>query len=297
MSAALPRNLPRAGEVTLDHIGHFVADADAATEALSAAGFTVTPYSAQVVPDPATGRSTLTGTANVCVMLRTGYVEVLTHTADTPIGLEFREALARRPGLHLSAFAVADAEAAHARLAAEWPMRPLARFSRMVGTEDGEREARFTVARLQKGTMAEGRVQVLTHHDEAAMWQPRWLGHENTAVGLASLIVAAPDPAEAASRYGLLLDRPVTPFGDGLAVALDRGRVEFVDVAAGEQLAGRAVEPDGPAFVGYRLAATDLRLAEECLDRAGLAPRTDEGRLVCAFPPALGLGAWIFEPA
>ena len=151
-------NAPPAGAVYLDHVGHFVPDAQDCTIALEATGFTVTPLSVQVTPDPATGRPAPTGTGNVCVMLRSGYLEFLVHTADTPIGLEFREALSRRGGLHLAAFAVADAEAAHARLRDEgFPMRPLVRMSREIDTTSGSAQVRFTVARLQKGVMAEGR--------------------------------------------------------------------------------------------------------------------------------------------
>ena len=142
-------NSPPAGQIYLDHVGHFIPDADACASALRAAGFVVTPYSAQVAPDPETGRPGLTGTANVCVMLRRGYLEFLAHTADTPIGLEFKEALARRAGLHLAAFAVADAAANHAVLSADGlHMRPLVLMSRTIETETGSAEARFTVARL-----------------------------------------------------------------------------------------------------------------------------------------------------
>ena len=297
MSAA-PGNLPKGGEVMLDHIGHFVADADAAARALVAAGFTVTPHSAQVVPDPVTGEPALTGTANVCVMLRLGYLEVLTHTADTPIGLEFRAALARRAGLHLAAFAVADAEETHAALAAAgWPMRPLARFFRQVDTVEGSEEARFTVARLAKGTMPEGRVQVLTHHNEAAMWQARWTRHENTAEGLAATVVAAPDPEEAAGRFAGLLGRSATPSESGFRVALDRGAVEVVDEAEGARLAGRVVEAGRPAFVATRISVGDPERATWWLERGGLAPRREGDAIVTPFPAALGIGAWIMNAA
>ena len=296
--SAARRNLPNRGEVTLDHVGHFVADADAATKVLVAAGFTVTPYSAQVAPDPVTGEPALTGTANVCVMLRLGYLEVLTHTADTPIGLEFREALARRAGLHLAAFAVADAAETHAALAAAgWPMRPLARFLRNVDTGAGSEEARFTVARLAKGTMPEGRVQVLTHHNEAAMWQARWTDHENTAEGLAATIVAAPDPEEAAGRFANLLGRSATPCANGFRVALDRGAVEVVDEAEGARLVGCAVEAGRPAFVGTRISVGDPERALWWLERGGLKPRREGDAIVTPFPAALGIGAWIMSAA
>ena len=293
-----PKNLPREGEVVLDHIGHFVADAAACAEALEAAGFTVTPYSAQVVPDPETGEPKLTGTGNVCVMLGSGYLEFLVHTADTPIGIEFNEALARRAGLHLAAFAVPDAEATHAALAdAGWPMRPLARFSRTVGTEDGEMTARFTVARLEKGTMPEGRIQLLTHHDEAAIWQPRWMHHDNTAAALTGMTIAAPDPAEAAARYARLFGRPAEATAAGHAVRLDRGVLTFVGEAAGAHLAGRIVEPGQPMIAAYSITVADMERARDAFARAGLAIGEGDGAFIVRFPEALGLGLWIVHPA
>ena len=41
----MKRNLPIENEVFLDHVGHFVTDANAARAALKRAGFTATPFS------------------------------------------------------------------------------------------------------------------------------------------------------------------------------------------------------------------------------------------------------------
>ena len=295
MPASGQSNLPSPGEIFLDHVGHFVPDAGACAAALNAAGFTVTPFSAQVAPDPATGALGLTGTGNVCVMLRSGYLEFLAHTADTPLGLEFLNALRQRAGLHLAAFAVADAEAQHVELSqAGFPMRPLVRMSREVETPGGTAEARFTVARLQPGAMPEGRVQMVTHATEAAMWQERWLEHPNGARGLVSLVVSAPDPAEAAARIGRFLGRAPMPAGEGaFCVALDRGVVEILGEAAAEALVGFPVQPGRPAIVAYRLAVDDLARALDCMAGAGLSAIRAENEAVVAFPAALGLGAWI----
>lgn len=288
-------NLPGQGQVFLDHVGHFVPDAGACAAALEAAGFIVTPFSAQVAPDPETGRPALTGTGNVCVMLRSGYLEFLAHTADTAIGLEFKDALARRAGLHLAAFAVADAEARHGELSQLLPMRPLVRFSRDVETPEGSREARFTVARLQRDVSPEGRVQLLTHASEAAMWQPRWLDHPNGAGGLGSLIVSAPHPAEAAARFATFLGRPASGQSAGhYRVGLDRGVVEVLAEDAAEHLVGAAIEPGRASFVGYGVSVRDLSRTRDWMDRAGRPIRAVDGKTVVPFPPALGLGAWIF---
>ncbi len=112
------RQLPLGEEIFLDHVAHFVRDRDAARAALARAGFAPTPVSIQASPGPAGATPTPTGTGNVTAMFARGYVEVLFKTADTALGRELDAALARHPGLHLAAFAVADAGAAHRRLGA-----------------------------------------------------------------------------------------------------------------------------------------------------------------------------------
>src|SRR5271163_4332561 len=170
----IDRQLPVGDEIFLDHVGHLVHDADAAQRALVRVGFAPTPQSIQVSPDPA-GGTRPTGTGNVTAMLPRGYLEVLFKTADTPLSREFDAALARHAGLHLAAFAVADAEKAHQRLAANgFAVRPLVHMSRPVETETGTGTAAFTIARVEPGVMPEGRIQMLTHHTEETVWQKRW---------------------------------------------------------------------------------------------------------------------------
>src|SRR5262249_24945370 len=192
------RQLPVGDEIFLDHVGHFVPDVAAACDALTRGGFAPTPVSVQV--DPRTGEPT--GTGNVTPMLRRGYMEVLFRTADTPLSREFEAAVARHPGLHLAAFAVADAAAAHRRLADDgFRVRPLVEMARPVDTATGRGTAAFTIARVEPGEMAEGRIQILTHRTEDTVWQPRWLDHPNGSVGLYGLMIAVADVDEAARRF------------------------------------------------------------------------------------------------
>src|SRR5215467_9418097 len=107
------RQLPIGEEIFLDHVGHFVPDREAASHAFARCGFAPTPVSVQVNPD-----GTLTGTGNVCAMFGSGYIEVLFKTAATPLGAEIDLSMARYRGVHLAAFAVADAAQAHAGLGA-----------------------------------------------------------------------------------------------------------------------------------------------------------------------------------
>lgn len=295
-----PGNRPAGQEVVLDHTGHFVRDAEAARAALVALGFTVTPFSAQVQPDPETGESRLTGTGNVCAMLPEGYLEFLVHTADTPLGLEFCDALERRAGLHLLAFGVAEAAERHAAWSAGgFDLRPLVHFSREVDTEEGATTAAFTVARLAAGAMPEGRVQAVTHHTVDAMWQQRWTGHANGARRLGSVVISAPDPDEAADRFARLLGRPALGRRQGWRIALDRGAVEILPEAEATALVGDAVEPGRSVLAAVRVGVGvgDVSRLAGMAASAGLPARRDGETVVIPFAPALGRGAWLFDPA
>src|SRR6266852_4326920 len=205
---AMDRQLPILDEIFLDHVGHFVREPQSASRALARAGFAPTAISIQVAPGP-DGALRPTGTGNVTAMFARGYIEVLFKTADTPLARELDAALARYPGLHLAAFAVADAAAAHARLGAGgFRLRPLVEMQRPVDTESGSGTARFTIARVEPGVMPEGRIQILTHRTEHAVWQPRWLTHPNGVTGLADVLIAVADLDESAQRFARFTDRP-----------------------------------------------------------------------------------------
>lgn len=277
---------------TLDHIGFFVAEEGAARAALTALGFTVTPFSAQVVPNPETGEKRLTGTGNICVMLGHGYLEFLLKTADTELSREFSSTLDRRAGLHLLAFGTPDAARQHLLLEAGGePVRPLARFSRPVETTDGEATASFTVARLERGAMAEGRVQFVTHHTPGVLWQPRWTSHTNGAMDLRAVVIAAPDPDEAIARYARLIGLPA----EDRRLQLAYGAVEAISDTEAATLAGQAIDPGNPAFAGVRIGVRDLEAIRMRAVAAGLCCRDRRDGLAVSFPTALGRGFWLFE--
>lgn len=285
------RQLPLGDEIFLDHVGHFIGDPQAAGAALARAGFAPTPVSVQVAPDGGP-----TGTGNVCAMMTRGYMEVLFKTADTPLGREFEAALARYSGVQLAAFAVADAHAWHRRLgAAGFRTRPIAPFSRPVGTDAGAATASFTVARVEPGEMAEGRIQILTHHTEDAVWQKRWLAHPNGALGLASLVIVAADVDEAAARYARFARRPAVRTRGGQAVALDRGRIDLVTREAFAAALPEIAVPSLPFIAGYGVTVRSLDTAEAVLRSGGLSSRRAGDGLVVPFPAELGKGVWLFS--
>jgi hypothetical protein len=290
-SQEIDRQLPAGGEIFLDHVGHFVRDAKAASRALTRAGFAPTPLSVQANPD-----GTPTGTGNVTAMFSRGYVEVLFKTADTPLGREFDASLAGHAGVHLVAFSVGDAERQHRRLTeAGFAMRPLVQFQRPVGTETGEGVAAFTVVRLERGAMAEGRIQMLTHRTEDTVWQKRWLNHPNSALALIDIVIASPDVTEAAARFGRFTGQTVQATEIGrVPLTLDRGQVQLVSEAVFKAMFPEIAVPRLPFIGAYAVQVRSLSMCEDLIAQAGLKLRRSGETLVVPFPDELGAGAWVF---
>lgn len=290
----IDRQLPDGDEIFLDHVAHFVRNADEASRALVRAGFAPAPVSIQVNPDPA-GGTRPTGTGNVTTMFSRGYIEFLFKTADTPLTREFDAALARYAGLHLAAFAVADAQRAHQRLVTEgFRVRPLERMQRPVTTEAGNATAAFTIARVEPGVMPEGRIQILTHHTEQTVWQKRWLSHPNSAIGLIDLVIAVADVEEAARRFERFTGCVATPKPGGALLRLDRGGVYLVTHDRATEKLPEVPITTLPFIAGYALRVQSRAAAEAAVDHAGLEWRALEDGIVATFPAELGDGAWFF---
>jgi hypothetical protein len=290
----IDRQLPVGDEIFLDHVAHFVRDADAARQALVRCGFAPTPISIQVNADSSNGQR-LTGTGNVTAMFERGYTEVLFKTADTPLAREFDAMLAEYSGLHLAAFSVADAQVAHRRLAANgFRVRDLVNMSRPVDTEAGKGTAAFTIARVEPGMMPEGRIQMLTHHTEPTVWQKRWLSHPNSAIGLIDVVIAVADVEEAAQRFARFAGRPATRTSGGAVLQLDRGGVYLVNYDRITERIPEVAITELPFMAGYALRVQSLAAAETAVDGAGLQWHAFDDGITAAFPIELGQGAWFF---
>jgi glyoxalase-like protein len=286
--------LPAGDEIFLDHVAHFVRDAEAASQALKRAGFAPTPISIQVNSDPV-GHLVPTGTGNVTAMFMRGYTEVLFKTADTPLTREFDAALARHAGLHLAAFSVADANKARARLAtAGFAVRDLVEMRRPVDTEKGPATASFTIARVEPGTMPEGRIQILTHRTEGKVWQPRWLSHPNSVSDLIDVVIAVADVGEAARRFARFTGRAATPTPGGALIRLDRGGVYLLTQERAAEKLPELPVTSLPFMIGYALGVESLANVEAAVESAGLDWRAFDDGIVATFPTELGEGAWFF---
>jgi hypothetical protein len=203
--------------------------------------------------------------------------------------------MSRYHGVHLVAFAVADAAETHGRLAQSgFRMQPLVSMQRPVRTATGEDVAAFSIARIAPGEMPEGRIQALTHRTEHTVWQPRWLSHKNGARALLEIVIAEADPSEAAARFCRFLGREARIGSFGPAFHLDRGRVQLVAPAALARLFPKLAIPDLPFIAAYAIAVASLDKATACLRAADVNFEQREGSVTARFPHELGTGCWIF---
>lgn len=277
------RQRPPAGELCLDHLGHFVPDLDAAAAVWEKLGLKVTPVSVHRI----SGKPS--GTSNRCVMFEQGYIELLAPTLRTAHAKRVRALMKRYRGVHLACLGTPDAAAEHARLAAHgFEPEPLVKLARKLETGAA---VRFNVVYVPPGKMAEGRVQYCEHLTPQHVWRKGFVN----ALRLRSVYVVADDPEEAAVRWGrfggLLPRRSREGKADGF-VRLDmaRGCVKIGRRASIEKLLGQC--PPAPGIAGYGLSCSDPKAFAARCRRAGLKVK---GNAV-ALPAALG-GTWLLESA
>ena len=245
-------------EVRLDHVGVVGPEIGALHAAYEALGFTLTPLARQSGRLQHDGPVVPWGTANRCAMLRDGYIELLgvVDPAAPLNGLD--RFLARGAGVHILAFAIDDEAAALARLRrAGVDIAGVLHLERPVDSAEPDGlQARF--ARLPLPNAPEGRVQLIRHLTPEAIWQERWMGHRNRAVGLEAVIVAAAAPAESAARFSRLTGRPVLPDpAGGFVLELARGRVRVLDVEALGAVLPGVVAPALPWTAGVVVRTED----------------------------------------
>lgn len=287
------QQLPPLGTLNIDHVAHFVPDIDAASRALEQLGFALTPFSLQNTRNE-TGETVPAGAGNRCVMLERGYLEFLTPTGDTAVGMQIRAAIARHTGLHLIAFGTPTAEEEHARLMRHgFAPLPLVNLQRSVDVSGEDRMARFSVVRVPPAAMPEGRVQFVQQLTPECLWQPRYLAHTNGVTGLLASFIVADEPAEVAARYARfagLLPRAIKGF---VRLTAGRGDVFVGSSTACKSLFG-AEPPAAPAMAGVALACTDPQALRARLLAAGCVVSQPSPELyAAALPSALG-GAWLF---
>ena len=266
----------------LDHAGVGSPDLAGLAAVYERLGFTLTPMA----------RHRGKATANRCIMLRHGYLELIA-PVDLAIADALHGQLARYAGLHILALGIHDSEATLARLrAAGLDIAGVAPLERPVDEADpAGAMARFE--RIPLPDAPEGTLQLIKHLTREAIWQERFMRHANNAVSLDSAVIAAPVPADTAARLSRLAGVPVVPDpAGGFALVLERGRIRILPPEAIGRVFPGVAAPAVPSIAGLTVATSDGCAALRPM-LAGLAhSAVDAGILV--HPDAAGGAALLF---
>lgn len=236
-----------------DHAILAVADLTAACARFERLGFMLSPR----------GQHRSRGTANACIMLPNGYLELL--AADGPGCIEtfLLEFLGFGEGLCSLALAPDDSARVHALLTT-WGAangEPVV-GGRAMETPEGARDVRFRICRVAGRPVLPGRVFFCEHLDRDTVYAPHLLRHANGARAIGGMSVLG-DPAEVidpARAAALGLGRVETPG----ATVLHAGTVPLRITAGGSRPTGQMSAPDllmvtpDPSLIARAAAADGL---------------------------------------
>lgn len=236
--------------MTLDHVGAIARDLDAAALRWQRLGFTLSPVSRQRGAVPGREGMHPWASANRCAIFRQGYLE-LVGLVDATAFNPWQRFIERFEGLHLAAMRCENADVAYARLSPAAPFLdpPIARERKLVYRGE-ERTMRFRNIFSRDTECPEGRYIVIEHQTPELLWQPELLDHENGALGLREMIVAADDPA--VERRARALD----------AIA------QVVSTAEFERRFGQ--RPNAPCFAAITVEFADLARAAALFAARGI---------------------------
>jgi catechol 2,3-dioxygenase-like lactoylglutathione lyase family enzyme len=204
----------------IDHTLIGVRDLEAARAVWMRLGFTVTPR----------GRHIGWGTANYCIMLQRGYIELLGILDPTQFTNNLDKFLETREGLMGLAFASDDPTATKARLVAQGlhPDGPKD-LKRYLELPEGDVLPEFRLLFLPKAETPDLSAFVCCHLTPELIRRPDWLDHANGAWSLAGMTVISARPDEAAAAYRAFFgERSVRPIAGGAEIACGQETLRFV---------------------------------------------------------------------
>jgi hypothetical protein len=276
-----------------DHLVLAVNDLDAAREAYRRMGFTLTPRAQHPW-----------GTANSLVQFQGNFLELLAVAEPEKIppaepsrfsfGAFNQSYLKRRQGLSMLVFQSSDAR----RDQAEFAARGLATyepfdFERQAKLPDGSlKTVAFSLAFVTEPRMPEAAFFTCQQHAPEFFWKPDYQRHANGARAVVEVVTLANDPAGLAEFFGKLIEPAAVSRSEGaLKVALGKGALSVLDATRLAQRFPGVRLSDvlrKPHFAGYSIAVDDLDVAEDVLERNGIAATRADGRLQIAAEHGFG---------
>ena len=268
-------------ELRLDHVGVGLRDLERGRSAFERLGFRLTARSMHS-GSPSAGAPVIPwGSGNHCAMLRDGYLEILGLTDPTRYS-SVKDMVARYEGLHIIALGCDDADATYSALSAagvpvERP-RALERDAAFGVNDESVRRAKFRNIYLDRERYPEGRFLYIEHLTRDVLWQPHLLDHPNGALGLDEVYFCANDPLATGAKIGAAVGVEPEVLAPGhVMLALARGRLRVLDVAAWAAIGNFALRSAPPTPVGFGVRVKSLRAARALLAERGVSLVEHEG--------------------
>jgi len=270
----------------IDHMLVGVRDLEAARSAWETLGFTLTPR----------GRHIGWGTGNYCVMLDSGYVELLGVVDPTQFLNNLDGFLERREGLMGLAFGTDDVAGCSAALKAAGVVAegPKA-LKRKLELPEGEVLPAFELLYLDREATP-GLNAFITHHlTPELIRRPEWLRHANRARRLISVTVVTDDPVRTAIGYLPLFGPDRVQVSDAMTVVdTGAGAIRFVTPKGLRTLYDALLplpEHQTPWIAAMKIEVTDKNRCRDFLKQRQLpVVKTGKG---CLVPPEIANGCII----
>ncbi len=256
---------PGRGITGIDHTLVGVRDLEASRGTWTRLGFTVCPR----------GRHIGWGTGNYCVMLDSGYIELLGIIDPAQFTNNLDKFLETREGLMGLAFATDDAEACKRQLEAGGlhPDGPKD-LSRKLELPEGDVTPSFHLLFLPPEETPEMRAFICHHRTPELLRQPAWEVHANGATALISVTVACDDPVAAAFGYLPIFGPERLKVSDRLTVVnCGFGAIRFVKPAELQVLYPRLADlPEYPTpwMAAMKLEVKDRSLCLAYMEQVGI---------------------------
>jgi catechol 2,3-dioxygenase-like lactoylglutathione lyase family enzyme len=280
----------------IDHLVLAVNDLDAAREAYRRMGFTLTPRAQHPW-----------GTANSLVQLQGNFLELLAVAEPDKIpppepsrfsfGAFNQTFLKRRQGLSMLVFQSSDARCDQAEFAARGleTYEPFD-FSRQAKLPDGsEATVAFSLAFVTDPRLPDAAFFTCQQHAPEYFWKSDYQRHANGARAVVEVVMLANDPEGLADFFGKLVEPAAVSRSEGaVKVALAGGALSVLDaIRLAARFPGIRLRDvlRKPYFAGYSIAVDDLDVAEDVLERNGIAAARAGDRL--QIPAEHGFGAVI----
>ena len=267
----------------IDHTLVGVRDLEAARRTWETLGFTLTPR----------GRHIGWGTGNYCIMLESGYIELLGTVDHSQFLNNLDRFLEKREGLMGLAFGTADSAACAAALeAAGIAFEGPKDLKRKLELPEGEVLPAFELVHLDRAATPGLSAFITRHLTPELIRRPEWLRHANRARRLRSVTVVTEDPVKTAMGYLPLFGPDRVQVSDAMTVVdTGAGRIRFV-TQQGLAILYLALLPlpehDMPWIAAMRNEVADKNRCLDFLkDRNVPVEKTGKG---CLIPPEVANG-------